>query len=167
MARHLPSPLAATALTALILHGAIFGFFYAWVCSTMWGLDTLPPLTAIEAMRAMNGSVRNAVFAPAFFATPFVSLAVAAWAWRSGRANAARRFAAAGIVYLLGGLVLTMAVNVPMNEALALVALPENTEALRQIWEAYSGPWQVWNQIRTIFSGIALLLAGMGLLKLA
>ncbi len=67
------------ALVSLIFTGAIFGFFYAWVCSTMWGLDAADPRVAIAAMQAMNASVRNAVFAPAFFGTPVV-LAAAAWA---------------------------------------------------------------------------------------
>lgn len=53
----------------LLSAAAIFGFFYAWVCSTMWGLDQVSSRVAIEAMQAMNASVRNAVFAPAFFGT--------------------------------------------------------------------------------------------------
>ena len=62
-------------LLSLLLCGAIFGFFYAWVCSILWGLDQIDPNTAITAMQAMNASVRNVVFAPAFFATPVVMLA--------------------------------------------------------------------------------------------
>ena len=34
-------------LRSLLLGGAIFGFFYAWVCSTMWGLDAADPFVAI------------------------------------------------------------------------------------------------------------------------
>lgn len=54
---------------SLLLFGAIFGFFYAWICSTMWGLDTLD---ANSAIAAMNISVRNGVFMPAFLGTPAV-----------------------------------------------------------------------------------------------
>lgn len=68
-------------LLSLLSSGAIFGFFYAWVCSTMWGLDAANPALAIGAMQAMNASVRNAVFAPAFFGTPFVLIATAMLAW--------------------------------------------------------------------------------------
>ncbi len=109
------------ALPALLLSGAIFGFFYAWVCSTMWGLDALPPETAIAAMQAMNESVRNAVFAPAFFGTGPVLLLTAAWAMTRGSGRAAALFALAGAVYLLGAFLPTALVNVPMNRALALV----------------------------------------------
>jgi len=38
----------------------------------MWGLDAADPRIAIAAMQAMNASVHNIVFAPAFFLTPAV-----------------------------------------------------------------------------------------------
>jgi uncharacterized membrane protein len=58
------------AFLSLIPSGAMLEFFSAWVRSTMWGLHAAPPAIAIQAMQAMNASVRNAVFAPAFFGTP-------------------------------------------------------------------------------------------------
>ena len=82
-----------SALLALLLCGAIFGFYYAWVCSTMWGLDMAAPQVAVAAMQAMNASVRNAVFAPSFFGTPVVLLLTAALAWRDNRRPAAKGFA--------------------------------------------------------------------------
>ena len=151
------------ALLSLLLSGGIFGFFYAWICSTMWGLDAARPEIAIQAMQAMNASVRNAVFAPAFFGTPFVLLATAALARLCRHRHAAALFAGAGLLYLLGGMVPTLAVNVPMNEALAAVALPLDPAEAAQVWRGYSEPWQVWNIIRTLASGGALLLTGAAL----
>lgn len=159
-----PSP---SALLALLFSGAIFGFFYAWVCSTMWGLDAADPRVAIEAMQAMNGSVRNAVFAPAFFGTPFVLAYAAFSARRAQRHGSAKWFGAAAVVYLVGGLLLTMAVSVPMNEELATVVVPPTREAAAVIWDDYSGEWQFWNTARTVFSGISLLLAGVGVARLS
>jgi len=154
------------ALLALLLSGAIFGFFYAWVCSTMWGLDAADPRVAIRAMQAMNDSVRNAVFAPAFFGTPF-ALGLAAWLCRRDGVNgAAMVFGVAALVYFFGGMVLTLMVNVPMNEALAVQDVPEDIEAARAIWQGYSPRWQVFNILRTVVSGVALLLAGWGLMLL-
>ena len=151
------------AFTALLFSGAIFGFFYAWVCSTMWGLDEADPRTAIAAMQAMNASVRNMVFAPAFFGTPFVLWIAAFLAWTMHKNGAAFAFAAGGAFYACGGLILTMTVNVPMNEALAAIVVPTDVEGARAIWTAYSDDWQVYNVIRTVFSGITLTLAGIAL----
>ncbi|MDF8263025.1 anthrone oxygenase family protein [Luteipulveratus flavus] len=154
-------------LLAVTLTAAIFGFFYAWVCSTMWGLDDADPRVAVSAMRAMNDSVRNGVFAPAFFGTP-VALALAAIAARSaGSRRAAALLGVAAAVYLLGGLVLTMTVNVPMNEDLARGELPATYAAADARWDDYSPTWQRFNQLRTALSGVALVLALTGLISLA
>ena len=57
-------------------------------------------------MQAMNDSVRNAVFAPAFFGTPLVCALAAFAAFQAGHKGATRAFAAAfdlrsmGIDYL-------------------------------------------------------------------
>ena len=164
-----PPPLTATlpALLALLLLGAIFGFFYAWICSTMWGLDAIDPRVAIEAMQAMNASVRNAVFFPAFFLTPVACLLAALGIYAAGEKTGALWFAGAGIVYALGGMGLTMVVHVPMNEALAVLEVPASREEAGAIWAEYSPPWQIWNTTRAIFCGIALLMAGLGLMRMA
>ena len=154
------------AVLSLLFAGAIFGFFYAWVCSTLWGLDTADPNVAIAAMQAMNASVRNLVFAPAFFGTPVVLLATALLAWSAGQRSATLLFAAAGVLYLVGGPILTMTVHVPMNEALALVETPLEAARAREVWQAYSIPWQRWNTVRAVVSGVTLLLAGLGALRI-
>jgi uncharacterized membrane protein len=155
--------LAVAALLSLLLSGAIFGFFYAWVCSTMWGLDTADPRVAIAAMQAMNASVRNAVFAPAFFGTPLVLLATAVLAARARLRPAGLLFLAAAIVYLVGCMAPTMAVNVPMNEALAGQAVPEDPVRAKELWAAFSGRWQAWNTLRAVAAGLGLVLVGVAL----
>lgn len=159
----LENGLFVVALLGLLLAGAIFGFFYAWVCSTMWGLDQADPRVAIEAMQAMNASVRNIVFAPAFFATPWVLIGAGLMAWGTGRGAAALVFVVAGIVYLVGGQILTIAINVPMNVDLAKVAVPGDRAAAEVIWQSYSPRWQLFNQLRTVASGVSLALAGWGM----
>lgn len=156
----------AMILVSLTLSAAIFGFFYAWVCSTMWGLDAADPRVAIQAMQAMNASVRNFVFAPAFFGTP-VALALTAFLlMREGNRRSASAFSLAAGVYFVLGLLLTMRINVPMNEALAMVPVPDDAASARAIWQDYSGPWQFWNQTRTMTSGVAFLLAVSGVMLL-
>ncbi len=163
----MPALLTAMSIASILFSGAIFGFFYAWVCSTMWGLDAADPRIAIAAMQAMNASVRNIVFAPAFFLTPAVAALTGVVAVSRRRRQAAGWFFAAAAIYLLLGLILTMAVNVPMNEALAREAVPDDIEAARRVWDAYSQPWQVWNTIRAVASGVSLVFCAIGTLALA
>ena len=82
--------------------------------------------------------------------------------WRRSR-PAARAFLAAAAVYGLGGLLPTLLINVPMNEALAAA---DPTRDAAATWGAYSPRWQVWNAARTVASGAALLLAGWGTWRL-
>ncbi len=153
-------------MLSLLSIGAIFGFFYAWVCSTMWGLDATDPRVAITAMQAMNASVRNPVFFPAFFLSPAILMLTAFVAIHQERRRAAALFATSAAVYFCGALIVTVMVNVPMNEALADVTVPTDTTAAADLWQKYSAPWQFWNTLRTFFSGLALLLTGFAIYSL-
>lgn len=158
--------LRLSALLSILFSGLIAGFFYAWVCSTMWGLDTLPPNVAIEAMNAMNVSVRNAVFFPTFFLTPIVLglTGLLALFLRSRAVGFA--FLGAAAIYFFGAFLPTAMVNVPMNIALETIEIPKTVDAAQEIWSTYSAKWQFWNQLRTLASAAALMLAGWGLLKI-
>jgi len=153
-------------LLCLLLAAALFGFFYAWVCSTMWGLDAADPRVAIAAMQAMNASVRNAVFAPAFFGTSIALLITTIALIREAQHRSALWFGTATLLVTFLGVVLTMMINVPMNETLAQVTAPQDIEAARAIWADYSPDWQFWNQMRTLATGLAVLCIGAGMLNL-
>jgi uncharacterized membrane protein len=159
-------PIALT-VAAIAFTGAIFGFFYAWVCSTMWGLDAADPTVAITAMNAMNSSVRNWVFAPVFFGTVVVLAAATVAAGTSRDRRATILLGAATVIYFGGAFLLTQLVNVPMNEQLASTVIPASREAASEIWSAYSGTWQQFNVIRTAASGTALLLSCLALVALS
>jgi uncharacterized membrane protein len=148
---------------ALILAGAMAGFFYAYSMSVMWALDAIDPKAAIASMQSINIVVRNAIFFPAFFGTPVVAL-VAAALWRAqGAHNVARLLALAAIAYLVGTFLVTLVLNVPMNERLARTVIPTEIEAARTLWESYSIPWTLWNHIRTASSVATLGLVGWAL----
>ena len=153
-------------IVSTLFFGAIFGFFYAWICSTMWAFDTLDPRIAIEVMQVVNANVRNLVFFPGFMLTPAVGGLTAGLLFLAGQRAGGTWFLAASLVYLGGGLLLTMLANVPMNHALAETSIPADAAAAAEIWNAYSPEWQRWNITRTVLSGVALGLAGMGLIAI-
>ncbi len=152
---------------AMLLSASLFGFFFAWICSTMWGLDRMDPRIAIEAMQAMNASVRNAVFAPVFFGTPIALLVTAVLIFAQGARAAAGAFGLSAVIAGLGGVALTMVVHVPLNEALAVVTVADDPAAAQQIWTDYSPTWQFWNVTRTVFCGLAFAVALVGIAQFA
>ncbi len=153
-------------MLSLLSIGAIFGFFYAWVCSTMWGLDAADPRVAIQAMQAMNASVRNPVFFPAFFLTPLLLAATAGIALTQMHKRSAALFGLAALLYGVGAILVTAKFNLPLNAALADSAVPPDAQAAGQIWQNYSPPWQFWNKLRALASGTSLLLTGVAIYSL-
>lgn len=150
-------------LAALLLTGAIAGFFYAYFCSVMWGLDASSPKAALATMQGINATVRNAAFAPAFFGTPVASLAAALALLVCRCRLAAMLMLASACVYCFGAFWPTFAVNVPMNEALAGVSVPEDPAEAARLWADYAEPWKWWNGLRAAFSFVSLACAGAAL----
>ena len=157
----------SSALIATISVGLIAGFFYAWVCSTVWGLNNLDPADAITAMNAMNASVRNAVFFPVFFLTPVLLMVAMGFAWHQQARVASTLLLAAAVTYGLLAFLPTAMVNVPMNETLALIEDAHSVPNAGEIWTNYSQRWEMWNIGRTVTSTIAFLLALLGLQALS
>jgi uncharacterized membrane protein len=60
----------------------------------------------------------------------------------------------------------TIAVSVPMNEALAGIETPLAPALAEEVWQDYSIPWQRWNIVRAAASGITLLLTSLGMLSI-
>jgi uncharacterized membrane protein len=70
------------------------------------------------------------------------------------------------VLYIGGSLLLTSFVNVPMNNQLAAVDPDAPARVLAEARDAYEGPWDFWNGVRTVFSTLAFLaLIGACLLR--
>ena len=151
-------------LVPLLFCGAMFGFFFAWQCSTVIGLNRVEPAVAIRAMQAMNASVRNMAFGTAFFGTPVVLAGFAiGMALLSERGRGAL-LALAFLVHLGGVIAVTATINVPLNQILALVDPLADAATAAQAWADYAGPWLSGNLLRTLASGLSLALVGIALL---
>jgi uncharacterized membrane protein len=141
---------------ATLTTGLISGFFYAYACSVTLGLALLPDAQYVDAMQAINATVRNGAFAFSFFgAVLFLLLALVVHAPRP-RSRCFLFVAAGAVLYIGGGFMVTFLVNVPMNEELARVgeAAPAT---LARVRAEYEGPWNFWNGVRTIFSSLSFL----------
>lgn len=55
---------------------------------------------------------------------------------------------AGGLLYLAGTIVVTIAFNVPLNNALAAVS-PGSPEGA-DLWAGYVPRWTAWNHVRTV-----------------
>ncbi len=139
-------------LLGLLASALMAGFFYAYSVSVMRGLDATEPLAAALAMRNINALIQTPVFFFGFFGALVFPLVAAFLVTRPVMLLAL----AGAIVYGLGTFAVTMAINVPMNDALA--AATPTVENAATLWRDYTGPWTRWNHVRTLTSIIAFAL---------
>ncbi|CAM5332383.1 membrane protein [Streptomyces tanashiensis] len=132
---------------ATVTTGLLAGVWFAYVCSVMPALARSDDRVYVEVMRNINDVIQNPVFFTPFFGVPILT-AVAAWQHRAGRA---RLWTLAGFVLGMAVLVVTSAVNVPLNDALAAAKDPAAARA------AFEGPWVAWNIVRAVLSTAGLV----------
>jgi uncharacterized membrane protein len=142
------------ALVNLVLLGAVYGVFFAYSNSVVPGLGRVGPEGAAAAMRGMNVAIVNPRFLATFAGPVITSAATGFLLLGLGETVPSWLFLAAAAVYLLGCLVVTGRLNVPMNNA-----LENGTTA----WPDFAPRWRRWNTVRTVSSMTALVLCGVGL----
>lgn len=143
--------------------GLIAGFFYTYEVSVMRGFARLSDADFISAMQAVNATVRNWAFAPSFFGAALLLLVAVVLHLRHWRSPIMVLITASTLIYIGGALLLTMRINVPMNDWLAAqgpAALMIDPAAIRVQYEA---DWVFWNLVRTLNSGLAFALISVAL----
>lgn len=135
-------------LSAALCCGLMAGLFFAFSNFVMSALARLRPDSGIAAMQAINVTVLNPLFLGLFLGTAAVCLLLVIYSIAHRQHPATAWLLAGSALYLIGNLVVTIAFNVPRNEALARVDA-SNPEAARA-WRGYVTGWTRWNHVRTI-----------------
>lgn len=128
--------------------GLIAGVFFAFSAFVMRALGRIPPNEGIAAMQSINVAVLNPVFLSVFMGTAALSGVAIVFAFLRWREPASIYLLAGGLLYLVGTFLVTMAFNVPRNDALAAVAPTDPVSA--SLWASYLSSWTAWNHVRTV-----------------
>ena len=144
--------LALATLTA----GLIAGVYYAYAVSVNLGLAAQPDASYIATMQAINEKIENPLFFLSFFGAALFVLMALGVHFRP-RSERFWLVALACLFYIGGSFLLTVFVNVPLNEELARVATDASPGELARARAAYEGPWNFWNGVRAVFSMLAFL----------
>lgn len=128
--------------------GLMAGLFFAFSVFIMSALGRLAPASGTAAMQAINVAILNPVFFVVFFGTAAVSLLLGVAALIQWSEAGGAYLMAGSLLYLIGNITVTVAFNVPLNEALAAVT-PTSAEA-SPVWTRYLSVWTAWNHVRTL-----------------
>ncbi|TKT74275.1 anthrone oxygenase family protein [Aquamicrobium sp. LC103] len=154
---------SALAVAAALGAGLMGGFFFAFSNTVMPSLGRLPADGAVAAMQGINVVVLNPLFFMAFFGSAALCLVLGVIALVNPASPGTWWLLAGSLLYLIGVIGVTMAFNVPMNEALAAVSA--DSTAAAALWEDYLTRWTMWNHVRAIAGLVASGLFVVALLR--
>jgi uncharacterized membrane protein len=139
--------LLALTFLAILGCGLIAGVFFAFSAFVMGALARLPAAHGIAAMQSINIVVINRLFLGAFFGTAALCVVLALAALLRWSAPGAIYALAGSLLYLIGTILVTIRLNVPLNDELA--AVPADSADAARVWERYLIEWTMWNSVRT------------------
>ncbi len=151
-----------TLITALG-SGLVAGVFYAFSTFVMKALARVPSEQGIAAMQSINIVVINRWFMSAFFGTAAACVLVVVFTLLRWSGPGAVYPLVGGLLYLIGTILVTIAFNVPRNNALA-AADPQSADGTR-LWAGYITSWTAWNHVRTAAALVAAVLLTIALLR--
>lgn len=122
------------------------GVFFAFSTAVMPALGRV--VGGMQAMQTINTVILNPLFLATFMGTALLAVAAAVLGWLYGPREAALLFLLGALAYGVGVFGVTVALNVPMNEALA--KLGADSGPGQDYWQAYLRDWTFWNGLRTL-----------------
>jgi uncharacterized membrane protein len=142
--------------------GLMAGLFFVFSVTIMDALGRLPPAQGIAAMQSINVVILSPIFFAVFFGTAAACLILAIWSVVAWQDAGSAWLLAGSLLYVVGAILVTMVVNVPMNDALAAID-PANEEGAR-LWARYLTDWTRWNHVRTVacVGAMAALVLALG-----
>lgn len=123
--------------SAALINGVLAGFCFAY--ATVITAQRAVPDGA-EAMRRMNEVVERQPFLVFFVLAPLLALIAAIWIVVVGGADVRTVAGVVGAVCAIAAVVVTFAVNVPLNQRLTTGAVE---------WAEFARTWGTWNLVRT------------------
>lgn len=141
-----PALLSLLTLLAALGAGLVGGVFFAFSTFVMPALSRLPPEQGIAAMESINVAAINRWFMGALFGTAAACLLLIVLSLLASSAAGASLRIGGCVLYLAGTILVTIAFNVPRNDALASID-PASAEAA-QLWGRYLREWTTWNHVR-------------------
>jgi uncharacterized membrane protein len=150
-----------TLVMATMTVGLIAGLLAAFSYSVMPGLAGTDDRAFVDVMQRINVAIINGWFGFCFFGG-LVFTALAAVLHFSGDERAALPWIIGAFVLYGAALIITLRVNVPLNNALEAAGNPDRIADLSAVRERFEDKWVRWNTIRAVVS-----VAGFGCLTWA
>jgi uncharacterized membrane protein len=139
---------------AVIAMGLVAGLYFFSAIAVMPALTAADDRTLVDAMQQMIDKIENPAFFLAFLGAPALAAVALVQARRSGSPNIAGWIIAALALYTVM-VVITFAVNIPLNEDLQDAGDPARIENISEVRDDFVTPWVAWDIVRTLVTTAA------------
>ncbi len=134
--------------------GIMAGVYFTFSAFVMRSLDVIGRPAGMLAMQSINRVIVRSPFLPLFFGSTLAAAVLAVMALLDMAPPGAMWLLAGSATYVIGMFVVTIAGNVPLNNALdAADAASAEGEAM---WQRYMSRWVAWNHVRTVACTLSL-----------
>ena len=152
-----------TLFAAALVSGLSAGLFYSYACSVMPGLGRSSDRTFVEGMQGINVAIINPVFMVTFLGTAVLT-GLAVLLYLPASVRGVLPWIIAGLVLYLATLVITFAVNIPLNNQLMAAGEPDRIADLAAVRLKFETTWVRWNIVRALTSTAAFACLAWALL---
>ncbi|MFV0136630.1 DUF1772 domain-containing protein [Streptomyces sp. HMX87] len=146
-------PYFVLTLLAALGTGLVAGVFTGFSAFVMRGLGALPPAQGVAAMQAVSRAAVTPPFMALFLGSAVLCAVIAVTTFVVWPERGTVELLLGSALYLFGSFGITVAANVPRNEALQRLE-PGGAEAAAY-WPTYIREWTTWNHVRTVASAAA------------
>lgn len=145
---------AVALVAATLTTGLIAGAFFVYAVAVMPGLGRADDRTFVAAFQAIDRAIVNPLFLTCFLGgLGFPALAVALHL--PADARGVLPWALAGFVLYLVTFVITVRVNVPLNDEIKAAGDPDRIGDLAAVRRRLEPTWVRWNLVRTVLAVLA------------
>lgn len=147
-------------LAGLVGSALMAGLFFAFGTAVMSSLERMPAGQGATAMNLINVRIQNPLFLLVFCGTALVCVALAILGFVQDSPGKWWLLAGSAL-YLVGVIVVSFAVNIPLNDQLA--AVDPHSAAGAAEWLNYLAKWNPSNNLRAITSTLAVIAFALAL----
>ena len=142
--------------------GLMAGVFFAYAVGVMPGLARTDDRTFVGAFQEIDRAIVNPLFLTVLVGTLAITVLAGAAHLGEESRSAVPWILAAAVLYL-AAFVMTVRVNVPLNDAIKAAGDPDQID-VSAARERFSEPtWVRWNIVRTVLTTAALACLGVAL----
>lgn len=145
---------SATLVAATLTTGLFAGLFYTFAVSVMLGLRQVDDRTFVDAMQQINVATENGWFFASFLGAPLLAALATALHLSPGNRHALP-WIVTGFALAVAAVIITVAVNVPLNDALVAAGEPGQIADLAAVRSNFEAAWVRWNVARVVTSTAA------------